>query len=88
MILTDEICGKCGEAYDIEALDQGLDRCIEGEVCCVHKSQTCFVNVVAQAEHEATLKAVGEWLDEVTAGGRWVLLPGDIEALKRGEMPE
>ena len=50
---------------------------------------------VAQAEHEATLKAVGEWLDKGAVRDaklnyiHYILVDDiDIKALKRGEMPE
>jgi len=47
-----------------------------------------FVERVANAEHKATLKAVGEWLKKsISLDELWAWEP-DIETLLRGEMPE
>ena len=44
---------------------------------------------VADAEHKATLKAVGEWLGRQPCyDGKPNITPNEIEAFKRGEMPE
>jgi len=48
---------------------------------------------IAEAEHKATPKAVGEWLENKMEAVPqfavvWHIRLDDVEALKRGEMPE
>jgi len=49
-----------------------------------------FVERVANAEHKATLKAIGEWLENHWNGvlREAVVTEREIEAFKRGEMPD
>ena len=90
MLTDEEIRGTRPTPLDCGRCERGGDECRLTEL----DKARCWARKSAEAEHKATLKAVGKWLvskqviEERQYGKVRLLLNDEIESLLRGEGPE
>jgi len=90
-LLTEE--ALCGDCTNITIHGSKRYPC-SLKTCERYKSREVVAELQDAKTHKETLKAVGEWLltgrrvPSMTVKDAFFILPQELEAFKRGEMPE